>query len=186
MNAEVKQLLQPKMSQPMQVLTSHETADWYTPNSLIQLVREVLGSIELDPASCEFANEWIQAERIYTRADDGLAQTWKAETVFCNPPYGKEAGASSQARWSAKATGEYECGNAKQVILLINNTAGYKWWESLWTKYPTCFVRERVRFVQPEGIVGGQAKRGQNFIYMGANYERFTDVFSRIGRVVLP
>jgi len=36
------------MSQPMQVLTSQQSVEWYTPLQYVEMVREVLGDIELD------------------------------------------------------------------------------------------------------------------------------------------
>lgn len=183
------------MSQPMSILTSHQSQDWYTPPKYIELVREVLGTIELDPASDELPQSWIQSSRIFMAPDPttnpigGLGRPWHAKTVFCNPPYGKENGKSSQAVWSAKMVAEYRVGNFREGILLVNSTHGYKWYEELWTRWPVCLVRDRIRFINSEGVEGGQAKRGQTFVYFGrrgAEGHRFRRVFSQIGRVLLP
>ncbi|SRR6266704_2774338 len=40
-----------------------ESAEWYTPLPYLAAVREVLGTIELDPASCTEANDTVQAVR---------------------------------------------------------------------------------------------------------------------------
>ena len=61
--------------------------EWYTPPSIIADVREVLGSIDLDPASCETANETVRATKWYGIDDDGLSQPW-AGRIYLNPPYG--------------------------------------------------------------------------------------------------
>ena len=47
--------------------------DWYTPDKYIESVREVLGDIDLDPASCEEANEVVKAKVFYDESDDGLS-----------------------------------------------------------------------------------------------------------------
>ena len=47
----------------------------FTPNLLATAVREVLGTIELDPASSEQANTIVQATRFFDRATDGLRQS---------------------------------------------------------------------------------------------------------------
>ena len=58
----------------------------YTPREIIIDVKKVLGSINLDPASCFLAQETIQAENFFTEKEDGLNQNWYGN-VFLNPPY---------------------------------------------------------------------------------------------------
>jgi ParB family chromosome partitioning protein len=172
------------MQQAMAVLTSHETAEWYTPPKYVELARAVLGEIDLDPASDALPQTWIKAIRYYARGYDGLSRFWFGN-IWLNPPYGKTGGKSNQAVWSAKMVDEYENGRITEGILLVNSTHGYKWYEELWTRYPVCLVRERIRFFKPDGTEGGQAKRGQTFVYFGSNVERFAEVFSSIGRIIL-
>src|SRR2546430_17584816 len=62
--------------------------EWYTPSKYIETAREVLGSIDLDPASCELANRTVKADKYYTKEDDGLSKEWHGN-VWLNPPYGK-------------------------------------------------------------------------------------------------
>jgi ParB family chromosome partitioning protein len=63
---------------------SSETAEHYTPAYVVDVVRAALGTIDVDPASCEAANRVVQARHFFTRADDGLRQPWRG-TVFLNP-----------------------------------------------------------------------------------------------------
>src|SRR6266496_5442474 len=46
--------------------------EWYTPPEIIELVRTVLGEIDLDPASCIEAQRTVMAKRFYTKHNDGL------------------------------------------------------------------------------------------------------------------
>src|SRR6266496_3292476 len=39
--------------------------EWYTPEYLVEAARETMGKIDLDPASCDYANRIIKAETIY-------------------------------------------------------------------------------------------------------------------------
>ena len=50
--------------------------EWYTPPEIIEAARRVLGTIDLDPASCAEAQEWIQARRWFGIEQDGLLQKW--------------------------------------------------------------------------------------------------------------
>lgn len=50
--------------------------EWYTPEKYLDLAREVLDEIDLDPASCVFANETVKARLFYSEDDDGLTKPW--------------------------------------------------------------------------------------------------------------
>lgn len=41
--------------------------EWYTPPNIIDLAREVLGTINVDPASNTIAQEWIKADTFLQR-----------------------------------------------------------------------------------------------------------------------
>jgi site-specific DNA-methyltransferase (adenine-specific) len=85
---------------------SSATNEWATPQGLFdELNREF--RFTLDP--CATA-ENAKCERYYTKADDGLAQDWSGERVFCNPPYGREIG-----KWVAKCAS----GQADLSVMLI-------------------------------------------------------------------
>ncbi len=169
-----------KMSQPMQVLVSRDSIEWYTPREIIERVRAALGSITLDPASDPIPQTWIQAEHYFTQADDGLCRDWFGR-VFLNPPYN-----GSSATWAAKLIDEYQARRVEQAIMLVNSAHGYKWYEQLWSAYPVCCVRERLRFIKPNGERGGQAKKAQTLVYFGQEIERFSKAFEDIGRILFP
>jgi len=95
-----------------------------------------------------------KCERFYTVADDGLAQDWTGERVWCNPPY------SDIRPWVAKAWGS----DALVVMLLPANRTEQAWWQDLVEPYRdrsvglTCeFLRGRIRFLRP-----GQRRIGPN------------------------
>ena len=68
------------------------TADneWFTPAEHVDLVRQVLGEIDLDPASHRVAQKTIQAKSFFTSAQNGLAKEWGGR-VWLNPPYAQPA-----------------------------------------------------------------------------------------------
>ena len=169
-----------KMSQPMRVLTSSKSNEWYTPAEIVERVRAVLGEITLDPASDPVPQAWIRAKHYFTQGDDGLSKTWSGR-VFLNPPYNE-----SSARWAAKLIEEYRAGRVEQAIMLVNSTQGYVWFEKLWRAYPVCSLTERLRFIKPNGEAGGQAKKGQTLVYFGRDVGRFAQAFEDLGRILFP
>jgi len=70
------------------ICTKHgnDVVDWYTPKQYIEAVREVLGTIDLDPASSAHAQKVVQAGTYYTARDDGLAKEWSG-TVYLKPEH---------------------------------------------------------------------------------------------------
>jgi phage N-6-adenine-methyltransferase len=167
-------------AQQRQVLTSQGSAEWYTPAWCIALVRQVLGEIDLDPASSEQANATVQAQRYYTDADNGLLKPWRGR-VFLNPPYN-----GSAAAWSRRLAAEYERGTVQAAILLVFAKLGYQWFTDLFDRYPTCLVRERISFVSADRTDTSQAKHASAFVYFGPDCARFGAVFAGVGRVIEP
>jgi hypothetical protein len=141
-----------------------------------------MGSIDLDPASNETAQRWIQAKTYYT-ADDcmsGLARPWFGR-VWLNPPF------SDTPAWVERLTAEYAAGRVETAILLVNSAPGYNWWESLWRIAPVCLLRERLRFINGDtGKPGGQAKKGQTLAYFGSDLPAFRAAYGNFGRIVVP
>lgn len=70
-------------------LHSHNSPKWGTPQWVIELARELLGYIHLDPASSEEFNIYVKALMIYTEDHNGLLPECEwAGNVFLNPPGG--------------------------------------------------------------------------------------------------
>ncbi len=59
----------------------------FTPVPMLQQLYRIFGRINLDP--CADLRSPVVADRFYYVEDDGLAQPWNADTVFCNPPYSR-------------------------------------------------------------------------------------------------
>ena len=169
-----------RRTQQRTILTSQETAEWYTPVWVIEAARLLLGGIDLDPASSALANEIVQAETFYSQADDGLVHAWNGR-IWLNPPYNGDA-----ALWSRRLVEEYRASRVTAACLLVYAKLGYDWFEDLWTHFPTCFFRKRISFVPPGGETGDAAKHGSALIYLGPDVGRFKGIFSVYGRVIFP
>lgn len=160
-------------------LKSSSSVEWYTPAEYVETARDVLGGIDLDPASCKQANKTIQAKTIYTINDDGLQKTWQGR-VWMNPPYGRACG-----EFVSKLVESYDAGEVTAAIALLN---GYgfdtTWFQPLWD-FPICFTNHRISFESPNKKPGeGGPANGNVFIYLGKEAKRFASRFSQFGTVV--
>ena len=155
--------------------------EWYTPAEYIEAARHVLGEIDLDPASCDKAQELVKAARYFTKRDNGLEREWQGR-VWLNPPYAQP----SITHFVAKMVMERAAGRVEAAIMLTNNSADTAWFhEAAKTTDAICFTRGRVQFYKAAG--GPSAPlQGQAFFYFGDDVETFTLRFQEIGFVVVP
>lgn len=150
--------------------------EWYTPKKYIDLVKQVLGEIDLDPASCEYANKTVEAKQYYSLDDDGLLHSWKGK-VFMNPPYHKEY----ITPFINKFVSEYTDGNIQEAITLTNNATETEWFNKLVAiSTAVVFPSKRIRY-DSDSRTTNSPIQGQVFLYFGNNKERFLKVFSEIG-----
>jgi DNA N-6-adenine-methyltransferase (Dam) len=155
--------------------------EWYTPAKHIELVRSVLGEIDLDPASHPFAQQTVRAAQFFTQDDDGLARPWVGR-IFCNPPYSK----GLITPFVDKLLAEISIGNVHQAILLTHNHSDTRWFQDVLGKASrVCLTAGRLGYYGPNGEVAAPVQ-GQAFHYFGENVERFEAVFSAIGTVLEP
>jgi phage N-6-adenine-methyltransferase len=117
------------------VLFSSERMDWETPPALFAELDAEFG-FTLDPCA---SPENAKCERFFTLQQDGLRQNWAPETVFMNPPYGREIG-----RWVAKAYRESREGAT--VVCLLPARTDTAWWHDYCMKGEIRFIRGRVKF----------------------------------------
>ncbi len=152
-------------------------AENYTPTAIIAMVKEVLGGIDLDPASCDFAQKVVKAKRYYTEKENGLNKSWKGR-VFLNPPYGMP-----QIRdFTNKLIDELS--NIEAAILLTNDQTDTKWWHKCALKAALiCMPMGRVHFYTPE-IEETSPTNGQTFFYFGTKQNEFCEVFADSGLIV--
>jgi ParB family chromosome partitioning protein len=163
--------------------------EWYTPSYLIESAREVMDGIELDPASCEAANQIVKAERYYAQEQNGILQSWHARSLWLNPPYSKIDNRSGIEAFVNKLIQEYESGNVRQAILLATVRTEAAWYQPLWN-YPICFPDHIIHFFKPsDKVLPEKDSRhghffGTSLTYLGPNELRFVETFSQFGRIV--
>ena len=145
----------------------------YTPAWIVEIARDVMGGIDLDPASCERANQTVQAKRYFSREDNGLGKEW-AGRVWLNPPYieGMPRQFAKKLLGSPKVT-EY-------CALLLHNFAA-RWYRDLMESAVVLAVFAKpVRFHTP--IKGESRSYGllpTGMLYSGPHYRRFIEAVTR-------
>ena len=153
--------------------------EWFTPPQYIEAARKVMGGIDLDPASNPIAQKTVQAERYFTKDQDGLKQEWNAQTVWLNPPYAQPF----IQQFTEKMVAELKAKRVRQAIMLTHNYTDTAWFhlaESLATLI--CFTKGRIRFTDPEGKPCSPTQ-GQAFFYFGTRIEKFRQTFGQFGFV---
>jgi phage N-6-adenine-methyltransferase len=147
--------------------------EWYTPLDILDRAIEVLGVINVDPATSEIAQELVQADTWYTEKENGLNFPWEG-TVWCNPPYS----AVLIKKFTAKFAEEYELGNITEGIILTNSGTDTLWNQNL-APYVQAYTLGRISFMQPDGSTKSKGGRGQVFTYVGNNPKKFIEVFTK-------
>lgn len=153
--------------------------EWYTPIEYIELAKQVMGGIDLDPASNDKANEVIGATQYYTVEDNGLDHDWYGN-IWLNPPYssdliGKFVNKLIEELW-----------RIDNAIVLVNNATETEWFNSLVQESSViCFTKGRVKFWAPDGRIA-QPLQGQAILYFGKNTKGFIDAFSTKGWCTYP
>lgn len=153
----------------------------YTPIRIIDAARDVMGAIDLDPASCETAQERIQAKTWYGEDDDGLVQEW-AGTVWLNPPFSSR----NLDQWVSKLLSHVDAGDVPEACVLLHASTDTRYGQTAIEGCTAiCFHAGRVKFEGPSKGKGG-AQIGQMIAYYGAHRERFVETFADIGAVMVP
>lgn len=118
---------------------------------------ERFGGFTLDAAA---APHNAKCERYFTREDDGLAQSWAGELVWCNPPY------SNLGEWLAKAWAEWP--KTRGIVMLLPaNRVEQKWWQQHVEPYRDRegsplhveFLPGRMRFIRPNAVISPKGDR---------------------------
>lgn len=154
--------------------------EWYTPRKYIEAARLTLGSIDVDPASSDIANETIRATTYYTIEDDGLKQEWRG-SVWMNPPYSQPL----ITQFCDLLVEKYVQGEVKQACVLVNNATETVFYQNMMQYCKAiCFIKGRISFVDEEGNSSGAPLQGQTILYFGNDPVLFAENFSYFGVIL--
>ena len=117
---------------------SMESNEWETPQELYDELNKQYG-VKLDPCATEKS---AKCDKYYTKEDDGLAQNWRDEIVFMNPPYGREI-----SKWVEKAYIESIHEDCIVVCLIPSRTDTKYWHDYIFSKaHKIMFIKGRLKF----------------------------------------
>ena len=109
--------------------------DWETPQALFDALDRGY-HFTLDPCS---THENAKCAKHYTSVENGLTKPWNGETVFCNPPYGRNI-----AEWVRKCAMESE--HATVVMLIPARTDTAYFHDYIYHRAHVLFLRGRLKF----------------------------------------
>ena len=121
-----------------EALYSSRSEEWETPQSFFDVLDSEF-HFTLDAASTD---ENAKCNRHFTKEDDGLQKSWAGETVWLNPPCGKDIG-----KWMQKAYEESR--NGATVVCLVRARTDTKWFHDWVYQKPNVeirFVKGRLKF----------------------------------------
>jgi ParB family chromosome partitioning protein len=155
--------------------------EWFTPPEHVEAAREVLGTIDLDPATHPKAQEYIKATQYFTVDEDGLKQQWHGR-IWLNPPYAQP----DIVNFVQKLLDEIAASRTTAAILLTHSYTDTAWFHNAMSvANRICFTRGRIKFVDDVGDSCAPTQ-GQAFFYYGPQPARFRTMFKRFGKVVRP
>ena len=114
---------------------SHAAANWVTPSDVF-LALDMEFNFTLDPCADACNTKCV---KYFTKQENGLTQDWGTETVFMNPPYGREI-----SKWLKKAY-ESSRGGAS-VVCLIPARTDTRWWHEYVMKGEIRLIKGRLKF----------------------------------------
>ena len=159
---------------------SCESVEWWTPDRVLDPVREYFSGIVMDPATAP--SNLTGADHFCTAEDNGLERNWDDGT-FLNPPYGPQ-----MRDWLAKLKEESLVGH--EIIALL---PGSRWEQQYFQESVFneglcgfCLVRKRLRFINGNTgeVCPSNPYASLIYGYNLSRWEEFRDIFSTIGTVV--
>ena len=125
---------------------SSKSNEWETPKEVFDTLNKEF-NFTLDPCCTE---ETAKCDKFYTISENGLKQDWSKDTVFVNPPYGREI-----SDWVKKSYEEYLKG-ATVVMLIPARTDTKYYHDYIFNKAEIRFIKGRIKFLQ-NGEIGQSA-----------------------------
>ena len=151
--------------------------EYYTPDRIVRLVRDLFGEIDLDPASCLEANQTVQARTYYTKHQDGLILPWFGK-VWLNHPFDRR----HNDTWVERLINSYEHGRVTEACCITWANVGSGWFNKL-SHYPQLYPYKRIHYYSPRGASRSAAPKASVITYLGDRPEAFAYHFRPLGKI---
>lgn len=171
--------------------------EYYTDPRITQAAHEMMGHIDLDPASSARANKSVQAHRWFGPEENSLGRHWDGN-VWLNHPFGRAEPPCppdctrkhvhhsieyfGNAAWIRKLVQERQAGHSYQSLNITYACTSEKWFQPL-MEFPQCFLCPRTNYYLPNGSIKKGVTKGSVITYMGPHVPLFVAEFSRFGVV---
>ena len=166
------------MNKCQQINQDSGNVEYYTPPEIIEAARQVLGFIDLDPASSVIANQTVKAAEFFTAADDGLSKPWYGR-VWMNHPFSR----ANNAAFVKKLVREYTMSRNVEAACCITYAATSEEWFRPLLAFPQCYIHGRTNYYKPDGTKTRDVSKGSVVTYLGPDVAGFKKAFSQIGTV---
>lgn len=178
-------------------LLSSENDCWYTPPAIIMATIQLLGNIDLDPASDAEAYQLMGRipQQYWTAQDLPLLRPWIGR-VFLNPPGGKDNGRSLSRVFWEKLYAEYLAGNVSAAIFIVFNLNSGIANNPEMADFPMVFSSRcatnpcvngsgRIKYINGSGAESSPT-HASAIVYLGDDTKAFAQLFKQFGRMMLP
>lgn len=119
------------------VLFSSAKEEWATPQDFFDKL-DTEFHFTLDPCADDTNHK---CDKYFTKEQDGLNQSWGGYSVFCNPPYGREA-----EKWVRKAWEESQKPGTVVVMLIAARTDTKMFHNYILNRAEIRFIKGRLKF----------------------------------------
>lgn len=123
-----------------EVANSSLSTEWWTPLDLFEQLDDEFNFTVDAAASAKNA----LCDRYFTKRENGIAQSWKGETVWCNPPYGDMI-----PKFIEKGYEEAINNGVTSVFLIPARVDTRYWHDYIFGKAEIRFIRGRLKFEGP-------------------------------------
>ena len=120
-----------------QLMFSSKSNEWATPQPFFDKLDEKF-NFTLDPCATK---KTAKCKKYFTAKDNGLSKSWEGETVFVNPPYGKEL-----KHWVKKSYEESRNANTTVVLLCPARTDTQYFHNYMMKASELHFIKGRLKF----------------------------------------